>query len=177
MAVRSKMEQKERIVQLLPDNDTGDISAEDVRALLTDIVDSYPEPGSGGTVVPVQQPTTYARWQTVDANLPDAAELIANGTEGDRSVTLPAANPAFTSAIILVAAIPEDRWPLHSRPEMSGVQGGIEMQLLDIESPWAIIQGAGAGGAGGRRRADHRMVAGVEFGPAARGGFWWVASP
>ena len=47
MAVRSKQEQRERIVAMLPDNTTGEISAQDVRELLTDIVDSYPEAGAG----------------------------------------------------------------------------------------------------------------------------------
>ena len=41
MAVKTKTQIKSEITSVLADNTTGDISASDVRGLLTDIVDSY----------------------------------------------------------------------------------------------------------------------------------------
>ena len=141
MTVSTKTELREAITRDITTNGAGEISGADLSGILGDMVDSWPDPGDGGGVTPVQGPVTYALWLAADDNLPDINAIIANGTEGARTVTLPA-DSSFPGAVTLVAAIPHDRWPLPGRPDLSGTQGGLSMQLYDssLDGAWALIQ-------------------------------------
>lgn len=123
MAEIDKQALRVKIDRDLPTTGAGEISADDLRGVLHDMVDSLAAVGaSPGPGPPTPAARTYAIWYLAADGQPTIDEVTNDGP-GGRTITLPPG--AWDAPVRLWALIPESHWPLPDRPDMSGIAGGL----------------------------------------------------
>ena len=161
MTVRNKQELREVIVRDITTNAQHDISGAKLASLLTDMVDSWPNVSDGGEPeTPIQLATCGALVGRL-ARRHAKRRTGAGRDRGNERRHAPGRAGVRRDAVRLYAVIPADRWPLPGRPEMSGISGGVSMELFANEGANVVIRSNELNAIIRGDGPDRHLVAGV----------------